>query len=108
MWRAVTARRTDTHTHRCRASQYLLRLLNGGEGNKNVKCNKHTCSVSHYLFAGNELAVTNNRVHWLNSDAIWLQRLTSEELIISHLLAVMLTGGGSKGVDSIRDSLTCW
>jgi len=68
---------------------------------------KHIFSASHYLFAGNKLAVLNNRFQWLNSDAICLQRLTSEELNISHLLAVTDTGGGSTVVDGTTDSSIC-
>jgi len=44
--------------------------------------------VEYYLFTGTELFaelfVTNNTFHWLNSNTIWLQRLTSVELTISH------------------------
>ena len=58
-----------------------------------------------YLFEGNELAVTNSKFHWLNSDASWLQRLTSVELIINHLLAVTVTGGGTGDVNGTVASL---
>jgi len=54
------------------------------------------------------LAEANNRFQWLNSAAIWLQRLTSDELNTSHLLAVTVTGGGSTVVDGIMDSSIGW
>ena len=49
--------------------------------------------------------MTNSKFHWLNSDAIWLQRLTSVELIINHLLAVTVTGAGNDDVNGSVASL---
>jgi len=63
--------------------------------------------ISLYLSAGNEVAMTNSKFHWSNLDAIRLQRLTSEELTISHRLATIVTGGDNKDVTGIMDSFMC-
>ena len=58
-----------------------------------------------YLFEGSKLLVRNNKFQWLNSDAIWLQRLTSVLLTINQHLAVTVTG--NEDVDDVTGVFTC-
>ena len=62
--------------------------------------------MEYYLFEGNKLLVRNKKFQWLNSDAIWLQTLTSVLLTINQHLAVTVTGGGNEDVGDVTDTFT--